>query len=545
MDQLKKQVAKARRRMTVQRFLGALGWCWFVTLLAAAIAIGIQKWLLVSVEGTRWATWWIAGAVAGGLLLAAVWTWWTRYAELEAAMEIDRRFGLKERISSSLALAVEDVDTPAGQALVDDAQRRISRLEVDTRFPVKLSRWAWLPLASFAAAFALCFLSDPTQPKHGDASASTVKISKQINEATEALRKKLEERAQQAGEKGLKENEDLLKKIEEGTRELTKKDSGDRHEALAKMNDLSKELEQRRDKLAEGEKLKDELAAMKNLPSGPADKLAKDMKDGDFGKALKELDNLKDQLAQGKLDPKDQQKLAEQLDAMKSALQKASDAHEKMKTELQKQIDTANKAGDQQAAKNLQQQLNKLQAQQPRMDKVKDMADKLGQAAKDMKDGNMQQAQNGLNQLASDLAQMAQDQAEMQMLESTLDAIDDAKAAMNCPNCGGAGCELCQKGMLGDSKGLGRQEGAEGERPEQAENTKMYDSRVRQNIGKGSGVVTGLVEGPNAKGQAVEEIKGEVEAAKHDSADPLTGQRLPRSQRDHVLQYFDAFRKGQ
>lgn len=544
MDQLKKQVAKARRRMTVQRFLAALGWCWFVTLLAAAIAIGVQKWLLVSIEGTRWATWWIAGAVGAGLLLSVVWAWWTRYAELEAAMEIDRRFGLKERVSSSLALATEDVDTPAGQALVDDAQRRISRLEVDTRFPVRLGRWAWLPLVSFAAAFALCFLADPTQPKHGDANASTVKISKQINEATQALRKKLEERAQQAGQKGLKDDENLLKKIEEGTRELTKKDEADRHEALAKMNDLSKELEERREKLAQGEKLKDELAAMKNLPSGPADKLAKDMKDGDFGKALKELDKLKDQMAQGKLDPKDQQKLAEQLDAMKDALQKAADAHEKMKAELQKQIDKANKAGDQQAAKNLQNQLNKLQAQQPRMDKVKDMANKLGQAAKDMKDGNMQEAQSGMNQLASDLAQMAQDEAEMQMLESTLDAIDDAKAAMNCQNCGGAGCEQCQKGMLGDTKGLGRQEGAEGERPEQAENTKMYDSRVRQNIGKGAGVVTGLVEGPNAKGQAVEEIKGEVEAAKHESADPLTGQRLPRSQRDHVLQYFDAFRQG-
>src|SRR6476646_1636135 len=197
MDQLKKQIAKARRRMTMQRFLAALGWCWSATLLAAAIAIGMQKWLLVSVEGTRWATWWIDGAVGGGLLLAVVWAWWTRYAELDAAMEIDCRFGLKERISSARALAAEDVDTPSGQALMDDAQRRIGRLEVDTRFPVKLNRWAWLPLASFAAAFALCFLADPTRPKQGDANANTVKISKQINEATQALRKKLEERAQQ------------------------------------------------------------------------------------------------------------------------------------------------------------------------------------------------------------------------------------------------------------------------------------------------------------------------------------------------------------
>jgi len=50
--------------------------------------------------------------------------------------------------------------------------------------------------------------------------------------------------------------------------------------------------------------------------------------------------------------------------------------------------------------------------------------------------------------------------------------------------------------------------------------------------------------GPNAKGQAIEEIKSQVESAKKESSDPLTGQRLPRQQRDHVQQYFDAFRDG-
>src|SRR5262245_57222785 len=120
MDQLKKQVAKARRRMSIQHFLAALGWCLFATLIVASIAIGVQKWLLADINGAKWATWWLAGAVGGGLLAAAVWTWWARLAELDAAMEIDRRFGLKERISSSLALSADDVQTSAGQALVDD-----------------------------------------------------------------------------------------------------------------------------------------------------------------------------------------------------------------------------------------------------------------------------------------------------------------------------------------------------------------------------------------------------------------------------------------
>jgi hypothetical protein len=545
MNQLKLQVAKARRRLIVQQFLGVLAWCLFGTLLVAAIAIGVQKKWLAGVDGWQWAAAWIGGGALMGLLMATVWTWLARLPELQAAIEIDHRFGLKERVSSSLALSADELETPFGQALVDDAERRVSRLDVDERFPVKLQRRSLLWLIPAAAAFALCFLADPTRPSQNDASANTVALSKQIQESVKPLQKKLEERIQQAGKDGLKDAEDLLKKFEEGTRDLAKKDDGDRREAVGKLNDLAKQLDERRDKLAEGEKLKEQLAGMKNLPSGPADKLAKDLKNGDLGKALKELEKLQEQMAQGKLDPEKQKQLAEQLEAMKDALQKMADNQQKAQEQLQKQLDKAIQAGDKEGAKKLQDQLQKMAQQQAQMNQLKDLGAKLGQAAQSMKDGKIAQAQAALNKMAGDLAQMQQDAAELQMLETTLDEIADAKAAMNCPNCNGQGCELCQNHGGMNFTDHGRQEGAEGERPENPHDTKMYDSKVNQNIGKGSSVITGLVEGPNSKGQAVEEIKGQVEAAKHDAADPLTGQRLPRQQRDHVQQYFDAFRKGQ
>jgi hypothetical protein len=250
-------------------------------------------------------------------------------------------------------------------------------------------------------------------------------------------------------------------------------------------------------------------------------------------------------LAQGKLDPEKQKQLAEQLEAMKDAMQKMADAHQKAQEQLQKQLDKAIQAGDKEGAKKLQDQLQKMAQQQAQMNQLKDLGAKLGQAAQSMKDGNVAQAQAALNKMAADLAQMQQAALEMQMLDGALDDIADTKAAMNCPNCNGQGCELCKNHGGMNFADQGRQEGAEGERPENPNNTKMYDSKVNQNIGKGSSVITGLVEGPNAKGQAIEEIKGQVEAARHDAADPLTGQRLPRQQRDHVQQYFDAFRKGQ
>ena len=55
------------------------------------------------------------------------------------------------------------------------------------------------------------------------------------------------------------------------------------------------------------------------------------------------------------------------------------------------------------------------------------------------------------------------------------------------------------------AKGGGR--GA-GEREEKKSDTEFFDSQVKQNVGKGASVVTGLAGGPNRKGQAQEEIKG-------------------------------------
>ncbi len=544
MQELIKQIRKARRRLVTQQFLTALVWCWFATLLAAAVAIGIQKWLLTSVDGGRWATFWLGGAAGVGIIAATMWTWIVRSPELEAALEIDRRFGLQERISSALSLTPEELQTPFGQALVEDARRRIDKLEISGRFPIRMSRRAWLPVIPVAVAFAFCFFADPTRPTAADATANSVAVKKQIDESVKPLQSKLQERAKQANADGLKDAAELFKKVEEGTRDLAQKDDSDRHEAMEKLNDLAQQLEQRREKLADGERLKEQLAGMKGLPGGPGDKLAKDLKNGNFDKALKEIEKLQSQLAQGQLDPQTQKELAEQMNAMKDALDKIAGAQQKLQDELQKKLAEANKAGDRETTQKIEQQLQSMARKQSQMDQLRQMAVKLGEAGKAMQQKNIPQAQAALQQLAHDLSQTQQEMAEMAMLETTLDEIDDAKAAMNCPNCGGAGCELCRHDANG-SIDHGRSVGGEGTRPEAIKDTKFYDSKVKQDIGKGAALITGLVNGPNVKGQSVEEIKSQVEAAKHDSADPLTGQRLPREERDHVQQYFDAFRKGE
>jgi hypothetical protein len=131
MEELQKQVRRARRRITLQRYVNVLGWCWFAALMAAAVLICVDKYYPLHVP--LWA--WGAGAGAVGIVAAFVWTLLFRSQPLEAAIEIDRRFGLKERVSSTLAMPREDLESEAGQAVATDAAHRVARLEISEKFP--------------------------------------------------------------------------------------------------------------------------------------------------------------------------------------------------------------------------------------------------------------------------------------------------------------------------------------------------------------------------------------------------------------------------
>ena len=116
MEAINRQVARARRRLVLGQFVAALAWCWTVGLVIAAIGLAVAKLFPLNVNGEIWTAAWIAGTLAAGFIAAAIWTWTRQRDPLFAAIEIDRRFGLKERVSSVLALSPSDLQTEAGRA---------------------------------------------------------------------------------------------------------------------------------------------------------------------------------------------------------------------------------------------------------------------------------------------------------------------------------------------------------------------------------------------------------------------------------------------
>src|SRR5688500_9413133 len=105
MDKLRKQIRRAQSRLFLQRFLGYLVWCLFGTLLISSFAIAATKVWYIPVEPQAWLAAWLGGAVGLAVVLSLLLAFLRRQTGVEAAIEIDRRFGLKERVSSSLVLS--------------------------------------------------------------------------------------------------------------------------------------------------------------------------------------------------------------------------------------------------------------------------------------------------------------------------------------------------------------------------------------------------------------------------------------------------------
>jgi len=555
LTKLNTQVQQAHRRITLQRFVSGLGWSLFFTLILAVIAIAIPKIWALALAPTIWFWGWLGGSLLAGVIVAAVWAIWTRSNRLDAAIEVDQRFKLKERVSSTLSLAPSDMEGEAGRALLSDAMRRIERIDVRSEFPIRFGWRSLLPLIPALVAFLLVLFPNAEEKQKLQAAQTKHLNQEKIRTSTAQLKKQAWKKKKKAEQLGLKETQGAFDKLSKGLEELNDTNKGDRRDALRKLSDLNSELQKRRKLLGGAEEMKKQFSQLKNLKRGPADKFADAMKSGDYDKAIESLKSLQKELQQGDMSAEDQKKLAGQLNQMADKLQQMAKAHQQAKKQLQQQIDDAKKSGNQDQAKKLQEKLDQMNQQNEQMNQMEKMAQKLSQCSECMgkgkKDGSgkgqgesdMAAALSELNELAEDLQQMQLADAELEMLDEAIDQISMAKDAMNCQQCNGAGCAACNGGNMNGPPGFGMGEGrGKGGRPEEESKTGFYDTRVKTDPARGQAVVIGELGGPNKAGKTRVEIQEQIDAFSRSDGDPLTGKRLPKNQRDHVQEYFGSLK---
>ena len=124
---------------------------------------------------------------------------------------------------------------------------------------------------------------------------------RQVKAVAAELKKRIAEQRRVSEAKGLKEAQELFEKMERQLDKITGSQSLNRKDALIELNEIKDQIQERKDRIGTPEQLRKTLSQMKGLEGGPAEKIADQIQQGDFGKAAEEIRKLAEQIKDGKL----------------------------------------------------------------------------------------------------------------------------------------------------------------------------------------------------------------------------------------------------
>jgi hypothetical protein len=541
---LHRQLVRVTRRLFVQSLLDALIWCWAGALLLGAAWCVVEPH--VAAGSAAWLRWVIAGGLAGiASVLAIVLAVMRRPSTQDAALSLDERFGLKERITTSVSLTAAERESAAGVALLADAEHHVAKLEVRAGYPFAL-RWtaALLPVsASLLALAALLYHPNTGQATTPDPLDQPLANAAQVEQQMKKLEKKPREQ-----EKGEKATPEALQQFEEAMDKLTVRPRDNRKQAQDLVKDataLEDKMMQHRGGLMERkEALKEQLQQMDRFEKtekreGPAEDLQKAMKDGDLDKAREEIEKLAKKLEENKLTEKQQWQLQKQIDDVKEKIQRLADQDkEEERLEELSRKEEADADDIKRQLEQLRKNKNKLK---DNLKDLQDIADELQQCQQCLKQGKGGKAAQSLRQAGKKLDNLAGDE-EMEELEDQLNRLKSARKAL-CKACEGGQCE--NPGDVDLDKDNNTAAQAAGRRPESKEGpTKKIDARSRAEMTKGELRIEGFEKGFNLKRpKKSSEIAGEIKQASQEAPEAIDRMRIPKAVGDISKGYFENLRR--
>jgi hypothetical protein len=541
MRELEKPVARVFRRLRYQRFLTVLVWSLALTLAIVAAVIAGEKLLGRTLPGPAWLPFAIAGLT--GVLFAAIISIATGPSRMDAAIALDRVFHLNERVSSALSLPKDLRESPAGIALIADAQRKVSDLDVAAEFGLRMPRRAWVVLIPITAAV-LLFFAPAIIPKVTQARASVQVDSKALAKQTELLTKKIASQRQAIDKEKFPEADKLLAQIEKKANDLAKAPPAAKDKLMVELNSLTDALKERQKQLGSPDQVNRQLQQLKDMASqGPADEFVKDLAKGDFKKAAEQLQKMQEKLKSGNMTEKEKKALEQQIGEMAKKLNDLANLEQR-----KKQLEEARKNGGL-TQKQFEREMDKLNEQSKSLKQLQQLASKLGEVQKALQEGDSKKAANAMGMSEQQMQEMAKQLEEMESLDSALADVQGAKNGMEGEGSNQLGEDMGLRGMGGNQRkgqgnGLGRGRG-QGERPIAPDDTATYTSKVKQQLTKGKAVFQGLTSPTKTvKGDTVIDIQGEIDAGTGLGADALSNQKIPKSLEKHIRSYYDQLNKG-
>lgn len=113
MDSINRQISRARRLLWTQTILNIFAWCLIIAFTICFFGLLVPKIWFLPYTFASWSKVWLIGGGLAALLMAGTIALFYRPSVLYSAVEIDRRFGLRERISTEHQHFFQTINYPS------------------------------------------------------------------------------------------------------------------------------------------------------------------------------------------------------------------------------------------------------------------------------------------------------------------------------------------------------------------------------------------------------------------------------------------------
>jgi chemotaxis protein histidine kinase CheA len=427
MSRLDQHVAAVQNKLALSRFIEALAWAMLV--FAALVTLDIVVARAFHIQFPHPKIWfWSAAGVA--TLVAMFWSIAKRPTRESAAVAIDEKLGLREKIST--ALYVRGSNDPFAVAAVKDAEATAGNVVLNyyKHFPLRMPRataglcaaiviallvgWKFPELDLFGrqaqakqvANVDLARAQATSAVKQALATVEAVPKSMSDDDAVRKAKIDLSNLLKQPIQDPAAANRSALKALEE-TREAVKRQAENNSkyaEAQNNMKDLSKNITPPTDE------------------KGPVADAQRKIAEGKFTEAFNQLQQVAEKF--DKMDDQQKQKAVQQMQQMAKQLQQSAGNQQQQQQQLAKQLQQQLGVNQQQAQQMAQQMQQAAQGNQQAQQQLQQQAQQM---MKQMNNGNgptpgqQQQMQQAMQQMqaqanssaaAGQMAQAAQQMAQ-------------------------------------------------------------------------------------------------------------------------------------
>lgn len=532
------KVRAVRTRCSLNVLVRQAGWVLMLAGAVAALAILTERLLAIAIL-TLPALWGF-GSVAAGLVLLL---WFLRFpSRMQASLLLDERLGLRERCSTTLALAQSQ--EPFARAARAEALRTVQRTDVHKHFPIRFSRHCFYGAGTWLVAVAVLFVPQKDLLGLLRQKEQQAEEARQIDRAKSEVKETAE--SVKAVVKGLDapELEEELEKLDKLSEASTAEDV--KRQAIKALGDLSEKIKQmqKNGQIEAARMLQQRLRQLRGSTDPLAQKMRMALAKGEFAQAAQILRDLQKQMAEGNLSEAKRKDLAEQLQKLAEELRKLAEQKRELEDELDKlglKKDLA-QLSQQQLRQALEQQGLKGELVEQLMDKMAACQGACGLCA------GLAQAMGGVglgaagfsgDELSSAIGQLdAMESLQQQavMLRASLDEIARYVEFLGDDMCWGLNASALP-GELPNPYGIGVNKARSRAENEEFQ-TATKATRAESETGSGPLVASWYFKDMQVKGEARRDFVEVVQAGRASAAEAISENQIPRRYEQAVKEYF-------